>query len=386
MGKLLKKLHLKISLADRYIISQFIPPLIFAVAICTILGELVGITFEQIRFISRDGLPINIAAYIHLLKLPAFITLALPMAFLIATIITFSQLSARSEIIALQSFGVSLYRIIIPVLFVSLIVTGFMFVFHEFIVPPANYRAAMILEKEWGVDRTKLAKYNKREIIYQQFETNKLKPHLKLLFIANRFDGKQMQGVTLFKYQNKKLQEIIIAQAAQWNEKQQLWQLLWGRQDILNPDGTYAQTRNFEKLSLKLTKNILDFANHHRDRREMNIMELYRRLKLITNTNNVKKIRQLKISIQERYAHPFSCFVFTLLGSSLGISAGTTSKSNSLGIAAIAIFSYFFAQIFFTALAVVGVISIFCGVWLPNFLGLLFGFYFLAYRSAHRIL
>ena len=385
MSKSFKKPRLNISIMDCYIISQFIPSWIFAVAICTIIGELVGITFEQIRFVSKDGLPITIAAYVHFFKLPAFITLALPMALLIATIITFSLLSARSEIIALQSFCISLYRIIIPVLFMSLIVTGFMFFFHEFIVPPANYQAAMVLEKEWGVDRTKLAKYNKREIICQQFETNKLKPHLKLFFVANRFEGKQMRGVTLLKYQNKKLQEIIIAQAAQWNEKQQRWQLLLGRQDILNPDGTYAQTRNFDKLSLKLTKNILDYANHHRDHREMNIMELYRRLKLITNTNNVKKIRQLKISIQERYAHPFSCFVFTLLGSSLGISAGTTSKSNSLGIAAIAIFSYFFAQIFFTTLAVVGVISIFCGVWIPNFLGLLLGCYFLVCRRANRI-
>ncbi|GAB4534084.1 MAG: hypothetical protein Tsb0014_20040 [Pleurocapsa sp.] len=42
-----------------------------------------------------------------------------------------------------------------------------MFIFHEFIVPAANYEAAMILENEWNVDRTQLAKYNKQEIIYQ---------------------------------------------------------------------------------------------------------------------------------------------------------------------------------------------------------------------------
>ncbi|GAB4534082.1 MAG: hypothetical protein Tsb0014_20030 [Pleurocapsa sp.] len=124
---MMRKISLKIALIDRYIISQLIPPLIFAVAICTIVGELIGITFEQVKFVTSDGLSVAIAAYVHLLKLPAFISVGLPLSLLMATMITYSQLSARNEIIALQSYGVSLFRLLIPVLLVGFLVTDYVY-------------------------------------------------------------------------------------------------------------------------------------------------------------------------------------------------------------------------------------------------------------------
>ncbi len=52
--------------------------------------------------------------------------------------------------------------------------------FEGLIIPRANYQAAMVLEQQLNIDRTQLAKYNKKEIIYQEFETNRHQKHLKL--------------------------------------------------------------------------------------------------------------------------------------------------------------------------------------------------------------
>jgi lipopolysaccharide export system permease protein len=130
-------------------------------------------------------------------------------------------------------------------------------------------------------------------------------------------------------------------------------------------------------LPLKLTKNILDYANHHRDHREMNIIELYQRLEIIKNTNNIKQICQLKISIQERYALPFSCIVFAWLGSTSGITSKPKAKSNSMGLAAIAIFVYYAIQFISNSLAIAQVISAFWGAWLPNLIDFSLGYFFL---------
>lgn len=245
-----------------------------------------------------------------------------------------------------------------------------MFVFNELVVPPANYKAAIILEQEWNVDRTKLAKYNKQEIIYQEFENNKHKKHLKLLFFAEHFDGENMREIILLKYQNQKVRQIITAHSAQWKEQQQQWKLFFGNFYILSEKGAYIQTNNFEQLSLKLTKNIIDYANHHRDNREMNIIDLYRRLAIVKHTDNIKLIRELQISIHERYAAPISCLVFTFLGATLGISSKIKANHNNLGVAAIIILIYYSTQFLSTTLAVYKVISIFLGVWFPNLLGL----------------
>ena len=364
----------RIALLDRYIIQELSPNFLFSLAICSILSELIGISFEQVRFIVEQDLPIDIVLYVHCLKLPAFIYIALPFALLITTILVYTKLSHSNEIIALQTFGVSLYRLIIPALAIACLIAINMFIFHEFIVPPANYKAAMILEKEWNVDRANLAKYNKNKIIYQEFTKDKPKQQLKFLFLADRFDGNSMRGVTLFQYQEQKIRKIIIARSAQWNEKQQLWELFAGSLHILGEKGEYTTTKKFEQLSFELTRNILDYAQNYRDNREMNIIELYRRLAIVKYTDNLKKIRQLQISIQERYATPFSCLVFTWLGSVLGIRSRITLKQNSLGMAVIVIFSYYAIQFLSTALAIAGVISIFWGVWLPNLLGLSVGY------------
>ena len=357
-----------ISLLDRYLITQLIPNLIFAIAICTILSELIGISFEQIKFVAIEGLPLSIMAQVHLLKLPAFLSLSLPLSLLMATIITYSKLSANREIVALQSYGISLYRLLSSPTAIALCLAAFMFALNEFVVPSTNYQTAIILETEWGVDRTQLAKYNKQEIVYQKFTDNKTEPTLEYLFFADRFDG-NMRGITLLKYQNKQLQKIITAKTARWQERQQHWQLFNGHKIIINADGNFDAI-DFEYLSLPLTKDIFNYANHHRDNREMSIFELYERLNIISNTNNKKNILQLQISIQERYALPFSCIVFTLLGTVLGI-VTTKTKSASLTISAIAIFLYYALQFIAISLTTSEVLPVFWGVWLPNILGLL---------------
>lgn len=369
----MRKSHFGLKLVDRYIINQLIPTHIFSLFICTVLSELVGISFEQIKFVATQGLPISITVQVHYLKLPTFICQAFPLALLMATIIVYSNLSARSEIIALQSSGISPYRLIAPTIALAFFSSVFVFMLNELVVPAANYKAALVLEDRWQVDRTQLAKYNKREIIYQKFDADHDQSSLEFLFFAARFDGKQMQDITLLKYQDRYLQKIITSQTAQWNEQEQFWQLFDANLNLLNMDGSYAQNKYFKQLSVKLTKDILNYANHHRDHREMNLLELYRRLDIINHTNNPEKIRDLEISIQSRLALPFSCIVFAFLGSILGIATEAKTKSNSLGVAAIAVIVYYFTQFLMMTLTTAEVLSVFVGVWFPNLLCLSLG-------------
>ena len=93
---------------------------------------------------------------------------------------------------------------------------------------------------------------------------------------------------------------------------------------------------------------------------------MYHRLAIAEQTNDSRKVRELQISIQERYAMPISCFTFALLGSVLGISLRSGS---SLTIAIVVIMAYYFTQFISTSLAVTEVLPVSLGVWLPNLLG-----------------
>ena len=78
---------------------------------------------------------------------------AVPIAILMTTIFVYNKLSITSEIIALQSCGISLYKLICPAIHLSLILSLILFIVNEGIVPISNYKAAITLEEVMNVNR-----------------------------------------------------------------------------------------------------------------------------------------------------------------------------------------------------------------------------------------
>jgi lipopolysaccharide export system permease protein len=135
------------SLLDRYLLIELLLPLLFGMGLFTSLGIAIGTLFDLVRRITELGLPISIALQILLLKMPEFIVLAFPMSMLLATLMAYSRLSSDSEIIALRSIGLNIYRLIIPAILLSFLVTGLTFTFHNYIAPASTYQASVTLAK-----------------------------------------------------------------------------------------------------------------------------------------------------------------------------------------------------------------------------------------------
>ena len=67
--------------------------------------------------------------------------LAVPMAVLVATLMSFGRLSGDNEITILKSSGVSIYRIIRPALLFAFIITVLMILFNDKVLPDYNHKA-----------------------------------------------------------------------------------------------------------------------------------------------------------------------------------------------------------------------------------------------------
>jgi lipopolysaccharide export system permease protein len=375
----MSKLLCQIPLIDRYLIQQLIPPWIISLSLCCILGEVIGISFEQIKFITERDFPPLAALQVHLLKIPAFLSLGLPFSLLMATIITYSKLAENNELTALKACGVSLLRLITPALFFSSILTILMFYLNTTIVPPANYRAAMMIENEFQIERSNLQKYHQKNIIYQEFSTVHQSRLLKRLIIADRFDGEKLEGLTLLEYQQGHLHTITTANSAVWYQPAKSWILADGSQQIIDYQDKQPQINYFKYLALSIEQNLLDYVQNYRDNREMNLSELYQWLDVLQGSNDQQKIRQLQINIQERYALPGSCVVFALLGGILG--CNYLPKINRTSLAIAIIMGYQGLQFITTSLCVTGAIPIALGIWLPNIIGLVLSGIFLRYTS-----
>ncbi len=84
----------------------------------------------------------------------SLIPLALPLAILLSSLMTFGNLSENNELTALKSSGMSLYKIMRPLLVVVLFIAGFTFYFANYAIPVANLKWHSLI---YDIQNTKIS-------------------------------------------------------------------------------------------------------------------------------------------------------------------------------------------------------------------------------------
>lgn len=91
------------------------------------------------------GLQISVIGELLFYASATFVPLALPLSILLSSIMTFGKLAESYELTALKSAGVSLLRIMRPMIFFILILSGIAFLFSNYIIPRANLKYLTLL-------------------------------------------------------------------------------------------------------------------------------------------------------------------------------------------------------------------------------------------------
>lgn len=372
-----------LSLADRYITAQLIPPFLFSVGLVSTLGVAIGYLSDLTNKMVEADLPLMQALEVLLLKVPEFTAYALPISVMLATLLTYGRLSNDNELTALRGCGLSLYRLVAPALVLSLVVSAITFVFSEMVVPTANYRATAILVEYLQEDHPF---WQNKDIFYPDYEqfvlpNGETGKRLKHLFFAEQFDGKHLRTLTVLEWIEARLNRIVVSDSATWNASAERWDFFNGTIYKLAPDASYQESYPFKHRQLSLTKAPFEFALQGRDPYEMNIVQAQQYLKILKMMGDEKKLRTFQVRIQQKIAFPFICIVFCLIGSALGASPQYMSRATGFGLCVVIIFIYYVFGFLMGSLGLIGLISPFLAAWLPNLLGLMMGGWLL-YRFA----
>jgi lipopolysaccharide export system permease protein len=110
----------------------------------------------------------------------------------------------------------------------------------------------------------------------------------------------------------------------------------------------------------------------------MNIRQAKEYLNLIQDSGKPTDVTKFAVRIQQKYAFPFICVVFTLIGSTLGAKYSQVNRAKSFGLCVAIVFSYYCLGFAIGSLGITGVISTFWAAWLPNAIALTAGCYLLA--------
>ena len=126
---------------DLYLIRQFITFLGLILIGFQLIFIIVDV-FENLDKFIDNKVPLKVVILYYTYTLPWFINIGLPMAVLIATVFSMGLLVKRNEWTAMKSSGISLYRIVIPFLFVSSLVSLGSFYIHNSLVSIRNAKKA----------------------------------------------------------------------------------------------------------------------------------------------------------------------------------------------------------------------------------------------------
>jgi lipopolysaccharide export system permease protein len=361
----------RFGIMDRYILKALIMPFVFGVGAFLAISLTLGSLFNLLRQVSEEGLDLAIALQILGLQIPNFLALALPMATLLATLTVYNQLSRRSEIIAFRNCGTSLYRLTAPALCLSLLVTLTTFTVSELVVPPSNYQASKMLDQALNRDRPA---FQEKNIFYREFEGDQL----TRVFYARRFDGQWMKDLTVLNFLQGHLNDITVTESARWNPHLKAWNLLNGTvYRLARGSSTYQTVSNFQQQNLQLSRAPLDLATETRRPEEMSVFATQHLLKLVNRSGDLRRIRKLQVQVQTKYAFPWICVVFGLVGSTLGLQEQRRASNKGFGLSILIIFGYYTLDFVCRSLGEAGILTAITGAWLTTIVGLFIGIIFL---------
>ena len=129
---------------DILIIKAFIGPFI-ATFFITLLVLLLQFFWLWVDDFVGKGISINILLEFIWYQCAVLVPLALPLAILLSSIMTFGNLAESYELVAIKAAGISLLRFMRPLFILTIFISGIAFAFSNNIIPVATLKSRTLL-------------------------------------------------------------------------------------------------------------------------------------------------------------------------------------------------------------------------------------------------
>lgn len=195
---------------DKYLLKSYIRPLLvtFIISDFVLLMQFFWLYVDELV---GKGLEWYILAELLFYASATFVPLALPIGILLASLMAFGNLGENYELIALKSAGISLKRILTPVVLLTAFLSVFALYYSDQILPKANLKFTSVF---YDIRNQKLA-FNLTEGVYYKdiegyaIKINKKDPDDKTIYgviVHDHTDGKGNTNVT---FAEKGIMEIV---------------------------------------------------------------------------------------------------------------------------------------------------------------------------------
>lgn len=155
----------------KYLLKAYLPPFFLTLFIGVFVFFLIHV-FTYMDDIVGKGMGTWVLTQFFAYSFLTFIPIAMPLAVLLSSIMTFGNLAENYELAAMKSSGLSLFKIIRPIFVFILFLAAFTFVFNNFILPKITLKSARML---WDIRQAKPTLSIKEGVYYSQLDGYSIK-------------------------------------------------------------------------------------------------------------------------------------------------------------------------------------------------------------------
>lgn len=349
---------------DEYVLKEFVK--MFATVLASfVLLMLVFTFFELIGDILRNHTPLATVGDYLLNLTPSMLYQITPLSVLIAVLVTFAMFNRSSELIAMKATGISVYRLVIPVLVIAAVLAGGLFTFDQYYLPQANRKQEAL-----------------RNIIKGRPAQTTLNPDQKWIFGQHRngepdrvfyyqfFDPNQnaFANISLFEFDPATfaLTKRIYAARAAWNAGEHRWDFENGWERTMQGANVTSfhefQSANFAEVYEEPSY----FTKEALQSQEMNFGQLERYISDLQQSGF--DTMRLRVQLYHKLAYPLASIVMAVLAIPFALSMGRRGSLAGIAWAIGIALGYWVLAGFFDAMGNVNYLPSAVAAWSPDIL------------------
>ncbi|HET7433916.1 MAG TPA: LPS export ABC transporter permease LptG [Thermoanaerobaculia bacterium] len=394
----------------RYILKEMIGPTVLGFLFYTSI-ILMQRLFDMAGLIIRRSLSGAAVGKLLALSLPHIIVLTVPMSLLFGILIAVGRLSADSEIIAMRALGISTRTIYRPVFLFSVAIFLVNLYLINYVMPKGNAQFQALRAE---ILTSSAEKEIKPRVFYDEYENlmiyvNDIDPRTaqwKGVFVADTRGDEAAEAAAIANNESVTApppdrednvgslgrgggQRIIVAERGNLSlvkrkPAKDVWMNLYGAQthvwDPRKPD-RYDLNRNAaQRILLPSLGSSGEPENGKvaRSLREMDLRELVEQEQQLRKSTDRQTYNLARVEIHKKFAIPFACIAFGVLGLPLGITNRRGGKSSGFSLSILIILFYYVMINNGEHLAAAGKLSPGIAMWAANVILLAIGTFLLS--------
>jgi LPS export ABC transporter permease LptG len=339
------------SLIDRYVSRMYLR--VVGLGFLALLGLFYISTFidasdKLFKGTASGSTVMQLLAY----RTPQFVYFVIPIAALLSVLVTFGLLSRTSELTVMKACGISLYRIALPIVILSLFFSAALFALDQEILARANRRANALDDQIRGRPPKTFNPLNRRWVIARDGS----------IYHYGYFDAQHdtLTALTVYRLMPGawRLASQTHAATAEYRDG---WTGTKGwTQEFTSGPATW---RMFAQQRLRLEPPEY-FKTEDTDMELMSVAQLRRSVRELSATG--ANVVPQRVDLQRKLAFPFVTLVLTLLAVPFGVTTGRRGALYGIGLGIVLALSYWFVMSVFVAIGKAGLLPPPLAAWTPN--------------------